>query len=78
MAKLYILIYLAGKLVGTIGPLPYGMDECHERIAEKMATVNSDEFKRRAARESDLNLRCEFHETRPRIEGGPVVSMPIE
>lgn len=38
--KLWIVMTLMGKLASTIGPLPYGMDECAVRVAEKSAEVD--------------------------------------
>jgi hypothetical protein len=70
MGKLYVLIYLAGKLVGTIGPLPYEMDECLERSSEKMTIINRDTFKRDGSHANDLELRCEYRLTRPVLDDG--------
>lgn len=69
MTKLYILIFLSGNLASTIGPVPYGMTECQERIAEKMEELNADDFKRSVARKNDLVMRCEFHAARPELSG---------
>jgi hypothetical protein len=70
MSKLYILIFLSSNLVGTIGPLPYDMPECLERAADKMAAINSDAMKREVARVNDLELKCEFHQERPKLSDG--------
>lgn len=65
MAKLYIVIYLAGHIGGTVGPLPYGFEECDRRAAEQMATADPSVVTPQGYRASDVKLVCEWHETRP-------------
>ena len=71
--KLWIIIYLAGELVGSVGPLPYGPDECEKRIAEKMAEANHDVVTPGGFTTKDVRLACEYRDARPRLsEGAPL------
>lgn len=63
--KLYIVIYLAGLVGGTVGPLPYGFDECQRRAAEKQAEADPSVVTPQGYRASDVKLVCEWHSTRP-------------
>lgn len=59
MLKLWIVIYnLSGGIGGTIGPLPYGMNECLERIA----LIN----KQILLEGKPIKFLCEYHEERPK------------
>jgi hypothetical protein len=57
MAKLYIVIRVAGLIGGTVGPLPYDQAECERRIAEFNAKA-----------EGHAAFTCEFHTERPKLE----------
>lgn len=37
--KLFIVIYFGSLIGGSVGPLPYGMEECADRVAQKHATM---------------------------------------
>lgn len=37
--KLFLILFVAGKISGTWGPLPYGLDECEARAEAMRADV---------------------------------------
>lgn len=39
MSKLFMILYVAGKIAGTWGPLPYDTAECERRAAEGNAII---------------------------------------
>ncbi len=63
--KLFIVIYIAGLIGGTIGPLPYDFKECKRRAAEKMAEFDQKVITPEGYRASDVKLICEWHVNRP-------------
>lgn len=70
MSKLYLIVTLSGQLAMTVGPLPYGVDECHERARAKLEEINSDATKRAIAEKQEMEITCEYHDTRPTIPNG--------
>lgn len=69
MNHLYMMIYLAGQLVGTVGPLPYDMDECLYRADKKWHEGKPDVVTPDGLTMRDIKLTCEYHESRPKPEG---------
>lgn len=68
IAKLYILIYIAGHVGATVGPLPYGEEECSRRIAEEYAQIDSTIVTADGFSKKDIRYACEWHAERPKIE----------
>jgi hypothetical protein len=66
--KLYIVTYLVGKIIASVGPLPYGEDECRHNIIEMQASANRgiNNNPSLGLEVGDLVLACEWHETSPR------------
>lgn len=62
MMMLWIMVYVAGTLGGTIGPLPYGMDECQHRAAEETTAMRRHVFPA-----SHVTFVCEWHARRPEL-----------
>ena len=79
MMKLYIVIYLLGKVSGVVGPVPYGMGECHKRLEPIKAqwsraaeTGYSEEQKRPLTADEwstlkTMEFKCEEHMLKPNI-----------
>ena len=63
--KLYMVIYLAGQIVGTVGPLPYDAKLCEQRAAEKMAEADHTVTTPEGFTTKDVRLTCEWHAIRP-------------
>lgn len=63
--KLYIVVYIAGLIGGTVGPLPYGPDECARRVAEQHAALNRDLTTPQGFTWRDIRFECEWHAVRP-------------
>jgi hypothetical protein len=70
MSKLYLIVTLAGELAMSVGPLPYGPDECRERAQEKLEEINSDPAKRAIAEQQNIRIVCEYHDIRPTPKRG--------
>lgn len=68
MSKLYIVIYIAGQIGGTVGPLPYGIDECRLRAAAQYATMDPKVVTPEGITARDVMFACEFHIIRPQNE----------
>ena len=77
--SLWIVIYSASVVGGSIGPLPYGMEECQTKNApmeaarmQAIETGYSEAQGRNLSADEinqleELSSRCEYHETRPAI-----------
>lgn len=75
--KLFMVIYMASKIGGTVGPLEAGMEECmrqalylnqqaHTALQTGMSVtgkVLTDTEKERIA---SMRFACEYHVTRPK------------
>ena len=77
MTKLYMVVLIFGRIFQTVGPLPYGMDECRQTIRSWSAEIDAAFIEkgldtdpvmvvdgRRIAR-ADIVLRCVEASTRP-------------
>lgn len=74
--KLFMVIYMAGKIGGTVGPLGVGMEECmlqtvylNQQAQTALQTglsikgdVLTDDEKKRIA---SISFTCEYHMERP-------------
>jgi hypothetical protein len=63
--KLFMVIYIVGKIGGTVGPLPYGIDECEIRAADMLAGLDKTVVTPEGHRASDVEFKCEWHAQRP-------------
>lgn len=73
--KLYMVIYIAGLIGGTAGPLPYGEDECHARADAMLVGTNDVETPQGYSRK-DIRFACEWHNRRP--DNDPKAGAPRE
>lgn len=65
--KLWLIVYVAGQIGMTVGPLPYGMDECLVRADDKLAEIH-DESRGNVTKETvaaTITIKCEWSELRP-------------
>lgn len=65
--KLWLIVYVAGQIGMTVGPLPYGMDECLSRADDKLAEIH-EESKGNTTKETvaaTITIKCEWNELRP-------------
>ena len=79
MLKLWLVVYSGVQIVGSAGPLPYGMDECIIRRdllrtsqQEVLSTGYSQSLKRALTGEEmdkirDMAFECEWRDKRPVI-----------
>lgn len=72
--KLYIVIYIAGLIGGTVGPLPYGIAECESRATELNALPRPNVVTPQGYTAADVLFACEWHATRP--ENDPKTAQP--
>lgn len=68
LLKLYIVIYVTGQIAGTVGPLPYGVEECEKRTQAHMAKVDPTIVTPDGYSAKDVRLSCEWHILRPENE----------
>lgn len=66
--NLFFVIYVAGVLGGTVGPLPYGMEECQRRAAEMWSGFKPGVLTPEGLTRDDVVFKCEFHDQRPSNE----------
>lgn len=64
--ELYMVIYMAGHVAGTIGPLPYDMEECKHRAEELWAKGHADRVTPDGFTMKDVKFVCEKHTIRPK------------
>ena len=62
--KLWMVIYITGQVAGSIGPLPYGEDECLRRSADR-ANQCTNSPKALPLTCEDIAFKCENSDTRP-------------
>ncbi len=63
--NLFIVIYIAGQIGGTVGPLPYGMEECQLRAATQWSKGDPNIVTPQGYTMQDIRLTCGWHEVRP-------------
>lgn len=77
VSKLFLVFYLAGKVGGSVGPLPYDMKECLARRLEPVSNLaaaqrNDLSFIHHGLRMKkgglEVRLMCEEWSTRPPID----------
>ena len=78
--KLFLIIYAAGNVAGSVGPLPYGLDECvaHRDAmrGNQSAIIESGGYRATGEKVSDadmavlrsLSFECEYRSERPDID----------
>lgn len=66
--KLWMVIYLAGKIAGSVGPLPYDEDECHRRAVELLAEGKPDVVTPEGYSLKDVRFECLRADRRPDAE----------
>lgn len=77
--KLFLVIYSAAHIGGTIGPLPYGMDGCErhrDEMRRNLEAFLADGIDRKTGlaasqeqieRAKALRFECEYHNARPTL-----------
>lgn len=70
--KLWMIVYLAGQIVGSIGPLPYGMDECVLRADDQMSALDHSIITEEGYTAEDVGFSCEWRDEHPRLRSGVV------
>lgn len=70
--KLYIVIYLTGAIIGSVGPLPYDEKECQRRTVSELSTI-SDALSGDAM--MGLRMECEWHAVRPPNDPSAAVTL---
>jgi hypothetical protein len=63
--SLFMVIYIAGQVGATVGPLPYGIEECERQAAEKVAEGNEHAATPEGYTLRDIRIACEFHAEPP-------------
>jgi hypothetical protein len=66
--KLFVIIYIAGQIGATVGPVPYGMDECRVRAAEMYDTIDPNVRTPEGVMKHDVRFECEMHAERPALQ----------
>lgn len=68
--KLYIVIYMAGLIGGTVGPLPYDEAECRRRIDALTAQIDPTITTPEGFSSKNVRFACEWHAVRPNNQPG--------
>lgn len=75
--KIYVVVTILGKIGMSVGPVPYGMDECHSRIVERIAELDAKfetdhlatdprmQVDGRQLQRSDIAVSCVESDARP-------------
>ena len=61
--KLFIVIYLAGRIGGTVGPHPYDYEECVDRAAWQQTQCVENPASPYGC--AEISFTCEWHMDRP-------------
>lgn len=64
--KLWMVIYIAGKIGGTVGPLPYDYDACVARSQSLYNDANKLVTTPQGYTAADVRFECELHAERPK------------
>jgi hypothetical protein len=65
--SIYLVVYIAGLVGGSIGPLPYDMAECQRRAETYNAEQGTDHVSPQGWSRDDVLFVCERHSKRPEI-----------
>lgn len=71
MTKLWIVILIFGHVEGTVGPLPYGVNECRNRVAVMNAEADRHDgnapvmLHGRPVSRADVSIACVYADRRP-------------
>lgn len=68
MSKLFVVMYLAGKIGAAWGPVPYDMNECLNRVADIMSGVDPTVVTPNGYTAKDVRFECEYHVDPPKLE----------
>ena len=69
--SLWFVIYIAGKVGGSVGPLPYDFAECQSRAVDMYRQLKPDVVTPEGLTEADVRFACEYHDARPINEVTP-------
>lgn len=86
MMKVWMVIYISGKIVGAIGPLPYDVAECEIRKETIIGHIdtgfaeNADALAKTDPdlKRDDIEVVCVEQEERPVIEDADVIRLDGE
>ena len=72
--KLWIVIYVVGKIGATVGPIPYDESECWVRAAQSWSELDDKVVTEQGYTKDDVQFKCEWHAERPEHDPmfGPV------
>lgn len=69
--KLWMIFYFVGQVAAVVGPLPYDMEECQERIAVRQEKVERKlhlpEIVAAGATEENTYHECLYSKSRPEL-----------
>jgi len=74
--QVWLVVYILGKVAVSIGPLPYGLDECASRKQEIVSEI-SDGFLKNPGKavvdgkvlvRSDIEVACVEQDERPELD----------
>src|SRR5262245_3754551 len=63
--KLFIVLYLAGKIVTVSDPVDWPEEECRQAIAEALKQTDFSILARYGYTADDVHADCEWHEKKP-------------
>jgi hypothetical protein len=74
--KLWFILMIYGSPAVVVGPLPYDMDECRARAAEKVleAYVKAEAHPEVGIPPHAFTASCRYSETRPEVAEGSIKS----
>ena len=69
--NLWLVIYMTGKVGGSVGPLPYDFTECQSRVVDMYRQLRPDVVTPDGRTAADVRFACEYHDARPINEATP-------
>ena len=55
-----MVIYIAGEVGGSVGPLPYGIEECQRRASVQMSLLDKTVVTPEGITQADIQFKCEW------------------
>jgi len=63
--SIWMVIYIAGKVAATLGPVPADMAGCQAVLPHYMARIDYDKVQQMGYSKHEVSMKCVEHEGRP-------------
>ena len=74
--KLFIVLYLAGKIIAVSDPVDWPEDECRWVVAKRLKHIDFSAIVRHGYVIADVRADCEWHNEKPAVDEDPPQTVP--